>query len=61
MSQPIPITQLPVKKLQEILATIEQRCDQWAESAQTLNGALLRYEETRDALNSMGAKAEVGF
>ncbi len=80
--QPVPITDLPVSRLQQVLAQVEevsllrggrrqgtrvsktdaparsQRCNNWADSAAQLNGALQRYEETYESLNHLGPRSE---
>lgn len=37
---------------------VSQRCNSWADSAQQLNGALQRYEETYESLGHLGPRSE---
>ncbi len=57
-NKPVPVNNLPVQKLQELNAEVEQRCEQLADALAQLNGALARYEEIGDALLRVGAPGQ---
>lgn len=54
----IPINNLPVNKLQEILGQLEQRCESLANAIAQLNGANQQYDEMRSALDHVQKESE---
>jgi prefoldin alpha subunit len=55
--KPVPVNNMPLPKLQELIADVEMRCEQLADAVAQLNGALNRYEEIGSSLHHLGVNA----